>query len=372
MKYKNKFLPILIVLFLTVFVYTSGCLELFISEEKTEGTTYTSHATKISYTILYGYDIYIMGNGDYNIKYDCDIPDMINGEILSLDVLDDNYTDVTLVGNSMKSWDVDGTNSQIYKLGMQVSVENEVFQIPDLTGSDALTTNEIKNQYPIVYSNYCNSQTVDNISYINPDDPNIKQTALRIKSQANTDNSFILAKELFKWLKQNNTYQTHSLNLNIQPCNLTYERGSGDCDDLSFLYISLCRSLDIPSRFIKGFLIDVNEQDLVVCEPHAWAEVFVGGDIGLNGWIPVECACSSCDLQAQVYQNFGVEGAGHLRVFTDAGSDESLNVSMSGVRIRYAENIQVDMSPFAYVTGYQVMDSKSLHVNKNSQRSYID
>ncbi len=40
-------------------------------------TTYESHPTKISYKIKYGYFINSTGSGNYEIKYDCDIPEVL-------------------------------------------------------------------------------------------------------------------------------------------------------------------------------------------------------------------------------------------------------------------------------------------------------
>ena len=140
-----------------------------------------------------------------------------------------------------------------------------------------------------------------------------------------------MAKNLFIWLKENTTYQKHNGKETVQPAGTTCNIKTGDCDDLSFLYIALCRAVDIPARFIRGFIVEADDNGYVTTVPHAWAEVFVGGGIGNNGWIPVECACSSDEMEVQINQNFGLESVGHLRLFIDDGTNESLITSLSDI-----------------------------------------
>ncbi len=132
------------------------------------------------------------------------------------------------------------------------------------------------------------------------------------------------------------------------------------------MYISLCRSQNIPSRFIRGFLLDEN---YVV--QHVWVEVFVGGGIGKEGWIPVECAGISNNAEIEINQNFGIENALHLRLFKDDGSNESLNFSFSGITYRiFNENRFIDIKFYNNISNYLVIKSQQLVVDKNKNRSY--
>jgi len=155
----------------------------------------------------------------------------------------------------------------------------------------------------------------------------------------------------------------------VQPASETMQLGTGDCDDLSFLYISLCRSLGIPARFIRGYLVEETD-GTVSAVAHAWTEVFVGGNIGNQGWIPVECACPSENMEVQVNQNFGVESVGHLRLFKDDGSNESMDASISGPMARYDAGMEVEMTAFVEIYNYIVLESKELTVDKNGNRAY--
>lgn len=362
---KKKIVLITITLIISIFAL-SGCFEIF--SNSNGKTIYKSHPTKISYEISYGYKINCTGAGKYSIKYNCDVPELINGEILSTIIQDNNYEDIVLATNNyVKQWNITGYDGNNYNLGISAIVEAESYVVSDLSGSDAKSIDDIKNQYSHFINQYCKAQSNDSTIFINPNDPEIASIAKSIKSSSGTNNSFIVAKELFIWLKQHTTYKTHVNNI-IQPAELTFQSRTGDCDDLSFLYISLCRSLNIPARFIRGFLI---EENLAIA--HAWVEVFVGGDVGNNGWIPVECAgtaTGSDKIESEINQNFGLESAGHLRLFVDDGSDESMKVSLSGIKYIVDSSLTItNPISFSTVTNYQILEEKELNI-KDGIRSY--
>ncbi len=362
MKKKTIFVSLTLILIVLV---TSGCFDIFKTTEN--GTTYESHPTKAQYTISYGYNITCGGIGEYNIKYDCDIPEVLIGQV-TITEHNSNYENVTLVKNPMKSWNISSSGNNNYQLGITATVLAESFIVADLNGADALSIQEIKEQHMDVYLQYSNAQSNETITFIDPENEDIKSAAQNVSSETNDDNSFILAKNLFIWLKGNTYYKTHDENKNVQPANITKEFGHGDCDDLSFLYISLCRSIDIPARFIRGFIVEEDDNGVVDAVPHAWVEVFVGGNIGNNGWIPVECACSSDSMEVQVNQNFGLESVGHLRLFEDDGSDESLIISLSDIEAKYDTNIIINLTPVAEVYSYQVLESKELSIDNNNRK----
>lgn len=364
---KNK--AIITTLILVIVTLTiSGCLDFFMGGDGS--TTYQSHPTKVGYTISYGYKINCSGHGKYNIKYNCDIPEVLNGPkpIIIYPLTDnDEYEDKILAThNIMKCWDINSSLNKDYDLWITASVQAESFIVADLNGAGALSIQEINYQHPDLVSQYCQVQTNDTTVYIDPSDPNIIAKASEILNNAGTNNAFLVAKELFIWLKQHTTYQTHSGDNNVQPAYITIQCKTGDCDDLSFLYISLCRSVDIPSRFIRGFLVEENS-----AIPHAWVEIFVGGNIGDNGWIPIECAGTSDKVETEVHQNFGVESADHLRLFKDDGSNESLNISLSGLSYKtYSPNRFIEPESYTEVTNYVVLESKELVIDENSYRIY--
>jgi transglutaminase-like putative cysteine protease len=343
----------------------TGCFDIFNTGNGT--ITYESHPTHISYTITYGYTINCIGTGEYNIIFKCDTPEVLNGEVLSTIVRNTEYSDeLYATFNWMKSWDISSSDSVEYDLGITASVISESYLVSDLNGANALTIQEIDDLHLDKVNQYCNAQSNEGITYIDPDDPDIKSIATQILIDSNTNNTFVVAKELFKWLKSQTTYLTHLLSNEVQQACITLENKTGDCDDLSFLYISLCRAVDIPARYIRGFLVE--EANAV---PHAWVEVFVGGNVGNNGWIPVECAGTSGNPETEVNQNFGVETAEHLRLFKDDGTDESLNVSLSGLSFRiFNQNRVIETNSIADVDFYVILESSELVIDENKNRSY--
>ena len=58
------------------------------------------------------------------------------------------------------------------------------------------------------------------------------------------------------------------------------EHGRGVCQDFAHVFLSLCRSLRIPARYVSGYLGPGPGQDVGEGAMHAWAEVLVPG----HGW----------------------------------------------------------------------------------------
>ena len=120
---KNKVVITGLIIVLTILAI-SGCTEIFTSND--DITTYQSHPTKIMYTISYGYNINCSGLGDYTIKYDCDVPEVLNGDIVSIVIHDSNYEEKVLATfNIVKSWNFTGSTSKDYNLGLTAIVEAE-------------------------------------------------------------------------------------------------------------------------------------------------------------------------------------------------------------------------------------------------------
>ena len=358
MKSIGYLIPIFLILF------SSGCLDLFQDMFTTE-IVYEERPTEISYHISYGYNIYFNGNGFHQIQYIIDLPEIIRGSIGISEILMENKsTMATYANNSMISWNITGMHTTNYKLGLSADVTARSFLIKDMQGSNADTITNIKSFYPDIFRQYAHSQCNETIKFIDPYNPSIKSTAQSIIHNMTDDNAFLIAKKLFIWLKTHTTYQPHIGSEVVQPASITFSKKTGDCDDLTFLYLSLCRSVDIPSRFIKGYLLE-EKQGKIECIPHVWAEIFVGGDLG---WIPVECSGGGTST-AEVHQDFGLEDVFHLRLFIDDGSNESIKITFSNLIVKYDNGVEVEMQPYTEVDNYSILESKELIV-KNDNRSY--
>lgn len=364
---KNMKLVGIIVFILLIIL--SGCLDYI---PLGDGVTYESHPVKVQYKIEYGYFVNISGSGKHEVRYDCNIPEVLQGTLFYDLLYNTDYENVTLVNNSFIRWDISGTEDANYRLGIKADVTVESFLVSNLNGEGALTIDEIQLLYPDVVDSYCKDQIYDNLAYLESNNTFIKSSAESVLNQVNDNNSFLVAKGLFQWLKQNTDYQTHPGEDMVQRAITTYQLKKGDCDDLSFLYISLCRSVGIPARLISGFLLQQFDDSVSVVR-HAWAEVFVGGNITSDGWIPVECA-SNTSVKNEINQNFGVEDVSHLRLFVDNGGNESLNVSISPpLKVyKYSPDIDVDIQNpgFIEIDNHTVLESKELHVDGEEHREY--
>lgn len=353
-------LAVLISLVLTII----GCFS------ENNSSTYESHATKISYRITYGYEINCSGDGDLTILYDCDTPEVLKGTAEIEKILNNDYVSKTVATyNEILSWNITTTSCTNYKLGLIANVVAESHVVSDLNGDNALNIQQIKEMRPDLINKYCNAQTNETITFIDPTNSDIISFAEQLYEKANSNNAFIVAKEIFKWLKGNTTYTTHIGSNNVQTSSYTLEECTGDCDDLSFLYISLCRAVKIPARFIRGFLVEDN-----YAIPHAWAEVYVGGGIGNSGWISVECAGivkGENKIQYEIHQNYGLESANHLRLFTDDGSNESLIESLKGISYLVDATLDIESpSSLIKIQNYRELESHELHIDENNVRIY--
>ena len=350
---------------LVLFVVLSGCEVIF------PPTTYEPTPTKVRYDISYGYHVNSTGTGRYEIAYWCDTPEVLVGTATYDLLYNHEYQTKTLVNNTFIRWNISGTDEQTYELGFTAQVESESYLVADLKGENALTIEEITDMHPEIVNHYTRVQANETTRFIDPYDPNITAIAETVYANAETNNSFLLAKSLFIWLKENIQYQTHPNDGGVRPAAVTLLNKVGDCDDLSFLYVSLCRVLGISARFIRGYLLTGNDNGTAIATAHAWVEVFVGGSVGHNGWIPVECACCTRSIETDINQNFGVESAFHLRLFTDDGSNESLAASLSGISyVTHGLDRTIELQLFAEIRNYRELESKKLVVTGENTRYY--
>jgi transglutaminase-like putative cysteine protease len=82
----------------------------------------------------------------------------------------------------------------------------------------------------------------------------------------------------------------------------------GVCDEISTLFVALCRSLGIPARYVGG-LAYTNWQGINNFGPHAWAEVY----FPTVGWVPFDIT----------YGEFGYVDATHILLKEYNDPDES-------------------------------------------------
>ncbi len=87
------------------------------------------------------------------------------------------------------------------------------------------------------------------------------------------------AKRLYDWMVDNISHEDSN---NKRNALRVFESKKGNSREISFLYISLLRSIDIPARIVAGVYGEEGRKQ----EFHSWAEFYLEG----VGWVPVDCS----------------------------------------------------------------------------------
>jgi transglutaminase-like putative cysteine protease len=111
----------------------------------------------------------------------------------------------------------------------------------------------------------------------------LSQTDEIVKAARNiTDDggsSFAKAKQIYNWIATNIKYEMTSKNRGAIK---VFQSKTGNSAELSFLFITMMRSVGVPTRLVSGAWGEVEKKQ----EAHFWAEFYLEG----VGWIPVDCA----------------------------------------------------------------------------------
>lgn len=101
------------------------------------------------------------------------------------------------------------------------------------------------------------------------------------------------------------------------------EQGSGVCQDHAHLFIACCRVLEIPARYVSGYLYSEGGQGEGVAS-HAWAEAYLE-DLG---WVSFDAANGICATDAYVRLAVALdyEGACPIRGVRRGGGIEEMTV----------------------------------------------
>ena len=104
--------------------------------------------------------------------------------------------------------------------------------------------------------------------------------------------------------------------------------GQGVCQDHTHVLIALAHAVDIPARYVTGYLMST--EDSVGAEAsHAWAELWVDG----LGWVGFDAANACCpnDAYIRLGSGFDAGDAAPIRGVVDGAATETLDVSVGVV-----------------------------------------
>ena len=283
---------------------------------------YYSVNASTNYVVRYGYNgTMYKGYGTYVVAY----PEGATYSIFpavdgSLSQLSTTYK----AGNRMLTWRLDNIG------GRYSYVQGNIFIDLKGTGTMNLFTNmgtsisEASSGQPGYLANeFADDSYDDTRMMINPFHPEIKAIAEQVRQETGSNDTWTVAKALFIWLKSNTEYyHGPESDQYTQSAAEVLHSGKGDCDELSFLYISLCRAIGIPARFVEGYMAE-NNPDLYIS--HMWVEFYDGK------WVPVEVATSGkVNVTNAAVNNFGITLPNHIPIFVDDGTGASISKKNRG------------------------------------------
>ncbi len=158
---------------------------------------------------------------------------------------------------------------------------------------------------------------------IDTDDPEIINLAKKIVG--NETRVYYQVNLLYEWLRKNVKYETKNIKYPQSP-QQTLETLSGDCDDITYLFLSLARSLDIPAYSIDGIILSSG------LEPN----IIRADTISLHTFIGVIMP-SETDLFDVIYIDivndlFGYKPRNYVVIGFDAGSSDYLTKNYKTVQ----------------------------------------
>lgn len=115
--------------------------------------------------------------------------------------------------------------------------------------------------------------------YIDSDHPTVQRIAKQIKQSARTEDDIIEA--IFLYVRDNILFGFHQEVDHLSASEII-ERGSGQCNNKSIVFMALCRALDIPAKLIfsdidrsihRGFIPSWAYRLFPKSLSHSWVEV---------------------------------------------------------------------------------------------------
>ena len=286
--------------------------------------TYYAVNASVNYVLRYGRNETIYrGNATYTLTY----PDGATYSVYpaadgSLSVLSTTYR----AGNRMLSWKLDNA------AGRYSYVQGYLYV--DMRGTQTMRLFDRKEMRISVASanqpNYLGSETAeDGRTMIDPYNSEIRAIAELVRDGTGSDDIWTVAESMFAWLKNNTSYyHGPESDERTQSAIEVLHNRRGDCDELSSLYVSLCRAVGIPARFVKGYSVEKEPKEYI---SHQWTEFYDGE------WVPVEVASSatmtyengvtrgeSGNITDMIDTRFGVSMPDHVRTFVDDGTSQSM------------------------------------------------
>jgi len=128
-------------------------------------------------------------------------------------------------------------------------------------------------------------------SYILPtetiDSDNVKIVDKATQLAEGEDDEFKVVFKLASWVESNVKYDLNTLTAqSAQKASWVLDNKEGVCDEMTSLFVAMCRSLGIPARFVSGVSYTTSDLFTENWQPHGWAEVYFPN----IGWVSFDIA----------------------------------------------------------------------------------
>lgn len=159
-----------------------------------------------------------------------------------------------------------GEQKEIKMTSVVTTYDVRYFIYPDRVKPLSAIPDSIKNKYLV------------NDEKFKYDDPFMQKSVK--EALGDEKNPYWIARKLYNYIIDKMHYEMTG-GWNTAPTVLA--RGSGSCSEYSFVYISMCRAMGLPARYVGSVVIrgdDASLDDVF----HRWVEVYLPG----YGWVPVD------------------------------------------------------------------------------------
>ncbi|MBN2422779.1 transglutaminase domain-containing protein [Candidatus Woesearchaeota archaeon] len=192
-------------------------------------------------------------------------------------------------------WDYPEKSSLDYELESEIKTYNKFRQVNNKITFPVLNLEEKYQEYLLA------TEKID----LTPEIINLASSLAE-----GEDDLYKVAFKLAEWTHSNIEYSLSTLTAEAtQKASWVLENKKGVCDEITNLFIALCRSLGIPARFVSG--ISYTNSELFENEwgLHGWAEVYFPD----CGWVPFDVS----------YSQIGFLDATHIKLKDSVDSEKS-------------------------------------------------
>jgi len=170
-------------------------------------------------------------------------------------------------------------------------------------------------------------------------DNNIRKKASELA--VGEDDTFEIAVNIAEWINKNIEYDLSSIELNPNVRSTwVFKNRKGVCKEITNLYISMLRSLGIPSRVVVGYSYTDEEIFDKNWQGHAWAEVLID-----NKWVPFDVT----------YSQYGYVDPTHIEF---SKLLDTTNLSKDYVK---AKAYNLEITNFDRTIDFKILDKKKVN-----------